>query len=111
MRTRRRTRLGRVRGYFLFEAWSFTDPALIAQWRTTWPSWRQAIRPVGATAWWLAVVLELIFDDSGPAYVRALGYVLSAVAVTCAAIGIGSYVKAGRELGLRHRFRAAAGAS
>jgi hypothetical protein len=85
----------------LFEAYSFTDPDVIDRWRGTWPSWRRAVRPIGATAWWLGVVDGFIFDHGGPTYIRII---LGAVMTTCVAIGVYSYLRAGRELGLRHRF-------
>lgn len=93
-----------VQAYLLFQKYSFTDPRLIARWRTTWPAWRRAVRPIGAAAWWLGALVGLASDHGGPRYVRVIIYVLFAVIVTCMAIGLGSYRKAGGERGLLRRF-------
>jgi hypothetical protein len=101
---KRRTVPQGVRAYLLFQKYSFTDPRLIARWRTTWPAWRRAVRPIGAAAWWLGALVGLMVDHGGPGYIRIILCVLFAVIVTCIAIGLGSYRRAGGERGLMRRF-------
>jgi hypothetical protein len=103
-RPRRPSVLPGVRSYLVFQKYSFTDPRLIAHWRTTWPAWRRAVRPIGAAAWWLGAVVGVVFDHGHPEYARIIIYVVFAVVVTCMAIGISSYRNAGGERGLQRRF-------
>jgi len=51
-----------LRRYFWFEKFTLSDPDEDAQRRAVWPLWRRAVRPIGATAWWIVVIVGLVSD-------------------------------------------------
>jgi hypothetical protein len=90
-----------ARRYFLFENWTWDEPGLAARRRASWPAWRRAVRPVGAGAWWSAVVLGLILgSDRKPLWIFVLGSVSVSLALACALFGI---VDGARQRRQEHR--------
>jgi hypothetical protein len=92
-----------ARRYFLFENWTWDEPEVAAQRRSSWPSWRRAIRPVGAVAWWSAAVVGLVLgSDRMPLWIFVLGSVLVSVALACVLFGIADGIRQRRQTGRPH---------
>jgi hypothetical protein len=90
----------RLRRIWLFERRSFTDSALLDQWRLTWPTWRRLVRPVGASAVWLVPVVEAFSDNEG-SVARPVLLVLASIVLACVAFGLIDYLRVGGEVGLQ----------
>ena len=56
--------LARTRRYFLFADWTFSEPDTAARQRASWPIWRRAVRPVGASLWWTGSIIGLVIQPS-----------------------------------------------
>lgn len=72
-----------VRIYFTLETWTWLTPTEYAHRRSTWPTWRRAIRPVGATACWLTWPASHLPDPAR----LTIGLPLLAVVLCCFVIG------------------------
>lgn len=87
------TRLARLKSYLLFERWTLLEPDAMLRRRATWPRWRRMLRPIGATVWWLGVVVNVVVPRSDGARVGtwqfALGLVMTTVLVVCIVAGTG----------------------
>lgn len=84
---------GPIRDYLLFERWTLIDPDEMRRRRASWPTWRRMLRPVGATLWWLGIVLGWVlpafneFHPWSPTFV--LGLVMLSIIAICVLLGIG----------------------
>lgn len=82
-----------MRTYLLFDRWTLIDPREMRSRRASWPVWRRLLRPVGATVWFLGVVLGWVlpgFTDFSPwSATFVLGLALSGLIVVCVVLGIG----------------------
>ncbi len=80
-----------ARRYLLFEDFTLIDPDEMRRRREHWPAWRRGLRPVGATIWWLGVVLGWVlpsYNGHGNA-LFVLGLAITGVFVACIALGVG----------------------
>ncbi len=89
-----------ARRWLLFERFSFADPNAVRRWRHTWPAWRRTVRPVGAVAFWLALLLNVMWPVRTPGPVRVVKGLLVLTLLTCVVIGIADYVRIGGRRGL-----------
>jgi uncharacterized membrane protein YfcA len=64
-----------------------SDPEEDARRRAAWPLWRRAVRPIGATAWWVGVLPGMVAGHQVSIYAYG-GLLIGAFAVLmcCAAI-------------------------
>lgn len=78
--------------YFLFENWTWDEPDTAARVKAAWPAWRRAVRPVGAAAWWIGVVIGWATGNNSWANVglpvRVITVALGVVLVTCIVFGV-----------------------
>jgi hypothetical protein len=77
--------------WLLFERWTLIDPDEMRRRREGWPTWRRALRPVGATLWWIGIVLGWVlpgFTDFNPWTLSfVLGFAMIACIAVCVAVG------------------------
>ena len=78
-----------LRSYLLFEGFTLIDPDEMRRRRWRWPTWRRVLRPVGATLWWLGVLLSWAIPESTFRGSSALAYGLVVGLVVCVVLGIG----------------------
>lgn len=77
-----------LRSYLLFERFTLIEPDEMRRRRARWPTWRRMLRPVGATLWWLGVILGWAIPDVTFTGVLALVMVVG-LSVVCVVLGIG----------------------
>lgn len=89
--SRRSPGRARARRYLLFEGWTWSDSDTAARRRASWPTWRRAVRPIGAVAYWVGWAVALILQPSwrtadGP--LRAFYIALYVIVGGCVLLGI-----------------------
>ena len=77
-----------------FDRWTLINPAEMHERRVRWPLWRRALRPVGATVWFVGILLGIFipgFNDWRHAGwpVRATATVMISCVLLCVALGVG----------------------
>jgi hypothetical protein len=80
-----------LRRYFLFETWTWAEPAEAARQRSRWPLWRRAVRPVGAVAWWAGLLLGRITGkrrDLNSVSELMVSVLLAVVVLACVVYGV-----------------------
>jgi hypothetical protein len=77
-----------IRRYFLAENWTWDEPEVAARRRAEWPTWRRAIRPVGATAYWIGAIVAIVFHPHGILSADGLYLALFPIIIGCAGFGI-----------------------
>jgi hypothetical protein len=80
-----------ARRYLLFEGWTWSDSETAARRRASWPTWRRAVRPIGAVAYWVGWAVALILQPSWrtpDAPLRAFYIALYVIVGGCVLLGI-----------------------
>src|SRR5262245_51567518 len=80
-----------ARRYLLFENWTWSDSDAGARRRASWPTWRRAVRPIGAVAYWAGWAVALFLQPSwctAGAPLRAFYIALYVIIGGCVLFGI-----------------------